>query len=330
MNPRFARGLLAVTLCATLAACTYRLEEAHLVRPLPAPPADLAVLQAAYPDYTATESRIDAAGGASLYRLTLRRPDARATVLYYGGNGFRIGPHAQHLLKSYTSLPVDLVLVDHRGYGASTGAPGIEAMRRDALQVYDQVRAETDGALVVHGQSLGSFFAGHVADTRRLDALVLESSMTSAEDWTRAMRARAGFWTRLAVRRFDIAPALQSAGNLGIAGRLDEPVLYVVGADDVVTAPEFSHALFEATPPQVDPRLLVVAGRSHNNATLSPEFDAGFRELLERVAPQSVHRVTCVACDNARGGVGQTVASSRVSASGDAEESPGSTGQGAR
>ena len=282
MPVRFAR-LSAAALCVTLAACTYRLEESHLVRPLPAPPADLAALQMLYPDHVATESRIEAADGASLYRLTLRRPDARATVLYYGGNGFRIGPHAQHLLKSYAALPVDLVLVDHRGYGASTGTPGVDAMRADALQVYDRVRADTAGPLVVHGQSLGSFFAGHVADHRRLDALVLESSMTSAEDWTRAMRARAGFWTRLAVRRFDIAPALQATGNLGVAARLDEPVLYVVGADDVVTAPAFSQALFDATPPQVGPRLLVVTGRSHNNATLSPEFRDGLLELLARI-----------------------------------------------
>jgi len=286
MQSRSARGLMAVALCVTMAGCTYSLHESHLVRPMPAPPPDLDALIAEHAGYTATESRIDTPDGVSVYRVDLKRPDARATVLYFGGNGFRTGLHARRILDAYARLPVDLVLVDHRGYGASTGTPIIDGLRADALQVYDQVRAETvDRPLIVHGQSLGSFFAGYVADTRQLDGLVLESSMTTAEDWTRAMRARAGFWTRLAVRRFDIAPALQKAGNLDVARRLDEPVFYVVGELDATTAPKFSQALFEATPlPTTDRLLAVVAGRGHNNATLSPEFRLGFTMLLERAS----------------------------------------------
>ncbi|MCD9006584.1 alpha/beta hydrolase [Luteimonas sp. XNQY3] len=286
MQSRSARGLMAIALCVAMAGCTYSLHESHLVRPMPAPPPDLAALTAAHAGYTATESRIDTPDGVSVYRIDFKRADARATVLYFGGNGFRTGLHARRILDAYAGLPVDLVLVDHRGYGASTGSPTIDGMRADALQVYDQVRAgTTDRPLIVHGQSLGSFFAGHVADARQLDGLVLESSMTTAEDWTRAMRARAGFWTRLAVRRFDIAPALQKAGNLEVARRLDEPVLYVVGELDATTAPRFSQALFDATPvPAADRQLVVVPGRGHNDATLSPEFGVAFAALLARAS----------------------------------------------
>ncbi|MFL6588122.1 MAG: alpha/beta hydrolase [Luteimonas sp.] len=285
MQSRSARGLMAAALCVVMAGCTYPLKESHLVRPMPAPPPDLALLVATHTGYTATESRIETADDVSIYRVDLKRADARATVLYFGGNGFRTGLHARRIIDAYAGLPVDLVLVDHRGYGASTGTPTIDGLRADALQVYDQVRAEAVGRpLIVHGQSLGSFFAGYVADTRQLDGLVLESSMTTAEDWTRAMRARAGFWTRLAVRRFDIAPALQKTGNLEVARRLDEPVLYVVGELDVTTAPKFSQTLFDVTPlPVTDRQLVIVPGRAHNDATLSPEFGVAFTRLLERV-----------------------------------------------
>lgn len=286
MQSRSVRGLMAVALCLVMSGCTYSLKEAHLVRPMPAPPPDLAVLAATHAGYTATESRIDTPDDVSIYRVDLKRDDARATVLYFGGNGFRTGLHARRIFDAYAGLPVDLVLVDHRGYGASTGTPTIDGLRADALQVYDQVRAETTGRpLIVHGQSLGSFFAGYVAESRQLDGLVLESSMTTAEDWTRAMRARAGFWTRLAVRRFDIAPALQKTGNLEVARRLDAPVLYVVGELDVTTAPKFSQALFDATPlPAADRQLVIVPGRGHNDAALSPEFEVAFTRLLERTS----------------------------------------------
>ncbi|MEN4904481.1 alpha/beta hydrolase [Luteimonas sp. TWI1437] len=284
---RDLRRLAAVMFCFVLAGCAFRVQESHLVRPMPAPPTDLDALRAAYPAHTATETRIETADGASLYQLRLQRPDARATVLYFGGNGYRIGLHAKFALRAYEALPVDLVLVDHRGYGGSTGTPTIAALQADALQVYDALRTETAASgrpLIVHGQSLGSFLAGHVADARTLDAVILESSMTTTEDWAAAMRARSGFWTRLAVRRFDIAPALRQAGNLEIARRLDEPVLFVVGERDVVTAPRFSQALYDATPlPPQDKRLEVVPERGHNDASSSPQFRAAMLALLDRV-----------------------------------------------
>ncbi len=270
-----------------LSACSYRLQESHIVRPRPAPATDLAALAAEFPGYAFAESRIDTGDGESLYSLRLTRPDARATVVYFGGNGYRIGLHGRYSLRAYHALPVNLVLVDHRGYGGSSGTPTVATLRDDALRTYDGLRADPQLAalpLLVHGQSLGSFLAGYVASERRLDGLVLESSMTTADDWARDMRARAGFWTRLAVRRIDIAPPLRLAGNLPVVQALDEPVLYVVGADDRTTAPAFSQALFDATPlPEGDKRLLVVPGRGHDTASLSPEFQAEMLALLQRV-----------------------------------------------
>lgn len=279
-------GLLVLA-ASWLAGCTHRFEEGHLLRPQPAPATDLAALSEQYPGYRFEESRLPVAGQASLYLLQLHRDDARATVLYFGGNGYRIGLHAGHSLRAYQDVPVNLVLVDHRGYGGSTGVPTIAALKDDALAAYDHLHAEamrTGQPLLVHGQSLGSFLAGHVADARTLDALVLESSVTTAEDWTAAMRARAGFWTRLMVRRIEVDTPLRGAGNLDVARRLDEPVLVVVGADDLTTAPAFSQALYDAAPlAAADKRLLVVPERGHNNATHSEAFAGQMAWLLDRV-----------------------------------------------
>ena len=131
---------------------------------------------------------------------------------------------------------------------------------------------------------IGSFLAGAVAATRRLDGLVLESSMTDARDWVDASMAKRGFWSRLAIRRVDIDPVLASAGNLAVVRNLDEPVLFVVGAEDTATAPEFSRRLYDATPmPPPDKQLLVVPGKGHNDATRSDAFRDAMRAFVERV-----------------------------------------------
>ncbi|WP_101926217.1 MULTISPECIES: alpha/beta hydrolase [Luteimonas] len=275
-------------LLALLPGCVYHLKEDQLIRPRPAPAVALDVLATAYPDYRIEAGHIPAADGASLATLRLTRPDARATVLYFGGNGYRIGLHAGHSATAYRDVPVNLVLVDHRGYGGSTGTPTTEALMADALHVYDHFRADTASAgmpLLVHGQSLGSFMAGHVAAQRRLDGLVLESSTTTAEDWARDMRSKGSLWMRLAIRRIDIAPPLRRFGNQGVVATLEAPVLFVVGANDQTTAPGFSRTLYEATPlPEGRKRLLVVPDRSHDNASRSPEFTDAMQAFVAQVA----------------------------------------------
>src|SRR5690606_2022903 len=179
-----------------LAGCTLHYRESYLVSPQPTPAPELEALRADFPGHGFEEQRIGVPG-ASLYALAMTRPDARATVLYFGGNGFRIGRWIRHSAPAWGELPVDVVFVDHRGYGASTGEPGIGALMDDAVAVYDHVAAWSAGRgrpVIVHGQSLGSFMAGRVAAERRLDGLVLESSATTTEEWVEYQRSRLPWW----------------------------------------------------------------------------------------------------------------------------------------
>lgn len=276
--------------------CTFNYRESYLVSPQPAPAPELDALREAFPQHGFEDGRIEV-DGASLYTLSMTRPDARATVLYFGGNAYRTGRAARFSAGVYGPLPVDLVLVDHRGYGASTGSPGIAAMMNDALRVHDHVAEEAarrGRPLIVHGQSLGSFMAGHVAARRTLGGLVLESSATTTEDWVAWQRSQLPWWQRMWIRRIAVEGSLARQGNLPVVPGLDEPVLYVVGEADPATPPAFSRRLYEATPLPVACRtLLVVPGKSHNDASRSPEFHAAMAALVERVAGAPAAAVDC-------------------------------------
>ncbi|WP_024889433.1 alpha/beta hydrolase [Luteimonas huabeiensis] len=259
-----------------LAGCTYPIREHNIVIPRTAAPVDLAALRGRFPDHRIEAMTIDAAGGALLHGLRFTREDALATLLYFGGNGYTVARFAERSARAYAEVPVNIVLVDHRGYGASTGTAGLDALLADALTVHDHVRddARLGGLpLIVHGHSLGSFMAGHVAAARRLDGLVLEGSVTTTEDWATHLRSRQPLWARMLVRRVAPEGALAGKGNLGVVAALDEPVLIVAGADDAVTPPRFAQALFDAaSPPGGRKRLLIVSGRDHMSATDSPAF----------------------------------------------------------
>ena len=276
MSPLIRLSLLIVIL--SLTACTFRVRDSNVVIPRVAPAADIDAFRKQLPQYRIDQSRIPTSDGAELYSLRFLRSDAVATVLYFGGNGYTVAKFAPRTLKAYVDARVNVVLVDHRGYGGSTGTPTIDRLMSDAIVAYDH--SVDDPALktfplLVHGHSLGSFMAGHVASNRRLAGVILESSVTSTEEWTAHLRSKQSAWIRLLVRRVVPDGALAGKGNYSAVSGLDEPVLFVVGENDDVTPPRFSRALFDATPlPEGQKRLLIIPERNHMNASESPQFRA--------------------------------------------------------
>lgn len=280
-------ALLLVVLA--LGACTHEIDESMLLYPHRGVAVDVGALAGQFPSHEVRREWITAPDGTRLQALRFERPDAVAAVLYFGGNGYTIGNFAAATAEAYRGLPVDLVLVDHRGYGGSGGRAGVEALLDDALVVHRHAaeRARDRGLpLVVHGHSLGSFLAGHVAAAHRLDGLVLESSVTTIEDWGGHFQSMQPWWMRLAVRRVEPAPALRGRGNAALMDRLDEPVLFLVGADDALTPARFTRALYAgARLPERCKRLVVVPGKGHDGATQSREFREAMEWLLSLRPP---------------------------------------------
>ena len=162
------RSLLVCVVSACLSACTYQVRESNVVIARKAPTADIDALRTQFPNYRVEQKLIVAQDGSELYSLRFLRSDAVATVLYFGGNGYTLAKWAPITARAYKEAPVNFVLVDHRGYGASTGTPTLDALMSDALRVYDSLVGDSELGglpLIVHGHSLGSFMAGHVASS---------------------------------------------------------------------------------------------------------------------------------------------------------------------
>lgn len=272
------RIVLVLLLASVLSGCVVRVAEQNLIRPRAGELVSAGTLDEGR--WVATPISVRGADGTTLQGAHFSKSGSVAAVLYFGGNGFVLSKHAEFVLSAYRDTPVDLIMLDHRGYGANQGATSLEALFEDGVQIYDHVRAANPGIpLLVHGHSIGSFIAGRIASERQLDGLILESTATTTEEWVRRMAG----WKRFLVR-IRIDQHLQGQGNLTVVGRLDEPVLFLVGEKDEVTDPEMAEELFAAASvPAADKRLIVVPGADHMRASHSKQFADGVRWLLARV-----------------------------------------------
>ena len=269
--------ILTIAAALALAACTVTVDQATLIHPVKAGALDPAALTGPAAPYKAETVWIDRPGGGRLYAVLLRQPGARATVLYFGGNGYAIGLHGAMTANLFSRLGVNLMLVDHRGYGLSTGTPTIATGEADGLAAYDRLAKLTNEPIIVHGHSLGSFIAGHVAANRNTAAVVLESSATTTEDW---VASRTG-GVMGAVVKVKIVPELRGRGNLANVARIDEPLLLIVGGKDKTTPAELSRKLYDASPlPPGRKQLVIVPEADHNNVMLAKTVHAAYARLL--------------------------------------------------
>lgn len=263
------RGL--AWLAILLSGCTAEIRESDFIRPLQGGPLTTQAVAAAAPAYALAEHRIARPDGGRLYAVHLRQPGSKATILYFGGNGYTVGRYGAWSAYVFAPLGVDLMIVDHRGYGLSEGKTGIAAMEADALASFDYLRGLLGSGhrIVLHGHSLGSFVAGHVAANRAAAGVVLESSATTTEQWVAASTPGAA---RLFIRKVDIGEELRGRGNLANMARIEEPLLLLVGAKDRTTPPRLSQGLYAASPlPRTRKALRTIAGAGHENVMTKPE-----------------------------------------------------------
>jgi fermentation-respiration switch protein FrsA (DUF1100 family) len=229
-----------------------------------------------------TEHWIPAADGARLSAVLLRQPGARATILYFGGNSYTMERFGAFTAGLFVGAGVNLMIVDHRGYGRSEGRPSQANMETDGLSAFDYL-ARLDGIegdrIVVHGHSLGSFIAGRVAAERPTAGVVLESSATTAEEWVDARHRGLA----RALVRVEIDETLRGRGNLANMSRIEEPVLILVGRDDRTTPPSLSETLYAASPlPEGRKALAIIEGAGHNDVLMKPEARRAYADFLVR------------------------------------------------
>jgi uncharacterized protein len=201
--------------------------------------------------------------GARLSLLELRLPEPKGVVFFLHGNAGNLQSWFVNA-DFYRRANFDLVMLDYRGYGKSSGRIESEAqLHADVKAVWEQVSPRYAGKRVVmFGRSLGTALAATLAAQVQPDLTMLVSPYQSMA----ALAAQHYPWVPAALLRYP----LRTDEHLP---RIRQPVVLLHGDRDTLIPPSHSEALKSRVP---QARLVIVPGAGHNDLQ---EFDSYLGEV---------------------------------------------------
>ncbi|WP_298828194.1 alpha/beta fold hydrolase [uncultured Piscinibacter sp.] len=261
LRPVLAALAIASLLYAALLALLWVGQERLIFLPTPLPQTQSLARE---PD---VHERFVDVDGARLSVLELRLPDPKGVVFFLHGNAGNLASWFVHA-DFYRRANYDLVMLDYRGYGKSSGRIESEAqLHADVRAVWQQVAPRYAGRRIVfYGRSLGTGLAAALAAQVQPDLTLLVSPFESMS----ALARQHYPWVPPALLRYPLRTDER-------IGRIRTPVLLLHGDRDELVPLAHSLALRERAP---GARLVVVPGAGHNDLhQFKPYLDAAAAAL---------------------------------------------------
>ncbi len=207
--------------------------------------------------------------GVRINGLHFYRPQPSGLIFYLHGNTRSIKGWARYA-RDFYRYNYDVVLVDYRGFGKSTGKRSEKEIISDMQFVYDTLAAQySEQQIIVYGRSIGSGFATKTASDNKPRYLILDAPYYNF---------------RKVVERF--LPFLPFRYVLRYQLRTDKWILrvnchtYILhGTRDMVIPIRQSENLQKLNPQKIT--LIRIQGGGHNNLPSFPEYHNFIRDILK-------------------------------------------------
>lgn len=220
-------------------------------------------------DIPFTELFFEPAPGVRINGLHFYREQPKGLILYLHGNTRSIKGWAKYA-KDFYRYDYDVVLVDYRGFGKSTGKRTEKDMLNDMQHVYEKLSEKyQQHHILVYGRSMGSGFAAKLASDNQPRYLILDAPYYSFKK---------------VVERF--LPILPVKYVLRFHLRTDKWIqkvnchTYIIhGTKDRLIPIQHSEKLRQFNPHKIT--LIRIHGGAHNNLPSFPEYHNFVRDILK-------------------------------------------------
>jgi uncharacterized protein len=203
----------------------------------------------------AEEMFLPSSDNISLHAFFFPSDDSDEIILFLHGNSGNVY-YRMDIVDALRDSGVNVLLIDYRGFGLSTGSPSEEGMYEDSIAAFhfiqDRLGFENKNIFIL-GRSIGSAAAIHVASEKDIGGLVLISPMASGRD----VMNRLGLWllSWMAGSSFD---------NRSMVEDVTAPVLIVHGNKDRIVKIASGKKLYDAML-MTNKQFVEIQGAGHNN-----------------------------------------------------------------
>ncbi len=212
------------------------------------------------------------ADGVKINAWLIKSDPKASTIIFAHGNAGTMGDRVMRL-RFLHDLGLNVLIFDYRGYGRSQGNSTEKGVYLDAQAAYDYLQNRSDidhDRIIAYGASLGGVVMIDLATQRRVAALIVESSLTSAKDM--AQRIYPFLPSFLMSIRFD---------SISKIYKIIIPKLFMHSPQDHIVPFGMGRKLYEMA---VDPKEFLVIHGGHNDGALisDPQLKESFRNFLQK------------------------------------------------
>ncbi len=192
--------------------------------------------------------------GALLNAVHFTRENPKGIIVYFHGNAGNLERWGG-VVQFFVQKNWEVLVMDYRGYGKSTGKRSENALFSDAQMFYDYALEHfNETNVVVYGRSLGTAIATKIASQNTPGQLILETPFYSLYD--------------IAKQRFPLLPLKPllkyQFDSYEYAREVCSPVTIIHGTNDTVVPLFSGRKLFDSIPGS-HKKMIVVQGGMHNN-----------------------------------------------------------------
>jgi len=164
-------GIIIISLYIVISVLLYYLQDYFLFKPEKLPED----FQFYYENQEIEEYNIETRDGAVLNGLHFKIENPKGVVLYLKGNSKSIKGWGKFAV-DFTRNDYEVVMLDYRGFGKSTGRRTQKALKRDLQLVYDKIKSQVDEKyIILYGRSLGSGLATKLGSINNPRMLILDA-----------------------------------------------------------------------------------------------------------------------------------------------------------
>lgn len=164
--------LLILGIYVVISIALYYLQDYMLFKPEKLPKD----FQFNYENQDIKEYNLETRDGATINGLLFKpKQESKGIVLYLKGNSKSIKGWGKFAV-DFTRLGYNVLMVDYRGFGKSTGKRSQKAIKRDLQLIYTKIKERTkEDNIILYGRSLGSGFAAKLASINNPRLLILDA-----------------------------------------------------------------------------------------------------------------------------------------------------------